>query len=96
MFEILKIVSNITGIRTHIKTSSESGDFNTKRDYAIVDHGENKKITNFISILPGKLTLARYVAEKAGDIVNKHFNLDTNSKTKYTPLSIPANYSLNK
>jgi len=92
----LKIVSNIIGIRTHVKADSESGSFNIKRDYAIVDHNKSKKVSNFISVLPGKLTLSRFVAEKVGDIICKSFNLDTKSKTKYTPLSIPTNYSLNK
>jgi len=82
------ISDSFTGIRTHIKTNTDSGDFNVKRDYAIVEPNTTG-IHNFISVLPGKLTIARFVAEKVGDIVSKDLDSYTPSITSTTPLPEP-------
>lgn len=89
------IIDSFTGIRTHIKKNTDSGDFNVKRDYAIVE-SNTIGVTNFISVLPGKLTIARFVAEKVGDIVSKHLNSHTPSITAVTPLPEPSLNQENK
>lgn len=89
------IIDSFTGIRTHIKKNTDSDDFNVKRDYAIVE-SNTIGVSNFISVLPGKLTIARFVAEKVGDIVSKYLNSHTPSITAVTPLPEPSLNQENK
>lgn len=85
----LSIVDSFTGVRTHIKLSCESGNFNIKRDYLIIENNVNET-SNFISVLPGKLTIARYVAEKVGDIVSNNLNGFIPSITSTVQLPEPS------
>lgn len=90
-----RIISSFTGIRTHIKTNNrkDDGNFNIKRDYAIIDHTKENELSHFISVLPGKLTTGRFVAEKVGNIVCEFFDLDIKSPTSYTPLKALSHFS---
>lgn len=88
-----RIISSFTGIRTHVKTGHKgNGNFNIKRDYAIVDHSKSDGVKNFVSVLPGKLTTARFVAEEVGDLVCESFGLDIESVSACIPLKTPINF----
>lgn len=85
-----KLLSSLTSVRTHLKNDSYSDSFGSKRDFLILAHQNNGKYINFMSVLPGKMTIARYVAEKAGDIVCKKLNVKQKSKTSTMPISKPT------
>jgi len=88
-----KIVSSFTGIRTHIKNdTSEQGDFNIKRDFSVYVH-KNK---NLISVLPGKLTTARHVAEKVGDEVAQLLKIDKKSNSSQVFIDHPDQFKKSK
>jgi len=88
-----RLLSSLTGVRTHPKDDSYSGSFGDKRDFLIINHQDNNSGTyiNFMSVLPGKMTIARYVAEQAGDIVCKRLNIKKKSITAITPIKEPTN-----
>lgn len=83
-----RIISSFTGIRTHVKKENSGKNFNIKRDYAILDH-TNEGIKNFISVLPGKLTIARSVAEKVSDLISQKLGIMTKSTTSRVVLEKP-------
>ena len=87
----VKLLSSLTSVRTHLRDDSCSDSFGSKRDYLILEHQNNGKYINFMSVLPGKMTIARYVAEQAGDIVCKRLNIKKKSKTATTPIKKPTN-----
>ncbi len=84
-----KIVSSLTSVRTHLKDTSYSDSFGSKRDYLILNHQINGAQLDFISVLPGKLTIARYVSEQVGDIVCERFNIKARSTTANKPIIKP-------
>jgi len=90
-----KLVSSLTSVRTHLRDDSYSDSFGNKRDFLILEHQDNNKGTyiNFMSVLPGKMTIARYVAEQAGDIVCKRLNIKKKSITATTTIKEPTNIS---
>lgn len=92
-----KLLSSLTSVRTHLRDVSYLDSFGSKRDYLILEHQDNGKYINFMSILPGKMTLARFVAEQAGDIVCKRLNIKKKSKTAitliYKPKTVPRKFN---
>ena len=76
-----RLISCLTSVRTHLKDLSYKSLFGSKRDYIILDHEATHGIVNLISVLPGKMTIARYVAEQVGDIVCRKFNIGKKSRT---------------
>lgn len=91
-----KLISSLTSVRTHLKDVSYSDSFGSKRDYLILNHQNDKLPIDLISVLPGKLTIARYVAERVGDIVCERFNTKVRSttaaKTIVKPKSVPREF----
>lgn len=84
-----QIISSFTGIRTHIKNDNQyGGNFSIKRDYAVLVH-KNK---NLISVLPGKLTTARFVAEKVGDEIASRLKIDKKSNSSRIVIKYPNNF----
>lgn len=86
-----KLLSSLTSVRTHLRDDSYSDSFGNKRDFLILEHQDNGKYINFMSVLPGKMTIARYVAEQAGDIVCKKLNIKKKSEAAITPIKKPRN-----
>jgi len=86
----VKLLSSLTSVRTHLKDDSYSDSFGSKRDFLILKHQNNGEYINFISVLPGKMTIARYVAEQAGDILCKKLNVKVKSKTSTVLISKPT------
>lgn len=84
-----KLTASLTSVRTHLKDTSYSSSFGSKRNHLILDHKSNGKSTGFISVLPGKLTIARYVAEQVGNIVCQKFNINARSTTASKPIKKP-------
>jgi len=88
-----KLLSSLTSVRTHLRDDSYSDSFGNKRDFLILEHQDHGKYINLMSVLPGKMTIARYVAEQTGDIVCKRLNIKKESKTAITPIKKPTNIS---
>lgn len=55
------------------------------RSFAIIDHSR-EGVENFVSIIGGKFTTARLMAEKLGDFVSERLGLEAHSRTAELPL----------
>lgn len=83
-----------SGIRTHLGEGSKSkGKFTIDRNYAVIDHEENDKIPNVYTILSGKLTFGRLVAETIVDKICEKLGINTICKTSGYVLTKPKSFS---
>lgn len=70
-----KVIGSFTGIRTHEKPKSHTvQDFAVKRKFSVIDHTENG-FEGIFSILAGKLSFGRLVAEEATNLICKKLTL---------------------
>lgn len=65
------------------------------RTFQLIDHSE-KGIENLISVIGGKLTTYRLMAEKVSDIVCSRLGISASCRTSLEPLSIPYGEMHNK
>lgn len=83
-----------SGIRTHVRESSKSKEkFAVDRNYAVIDHEENDNIPNVYTILSGKLTFGRLVAEIIVDKICEKLSINTICKTSRYVLKKPKSFS---
>ena len=59
---------------------------NTSRAHKLIDHEQRDRIKGFISVLGGKITAYRAIAEKAVDLVGRKLGQKLPCSTAYTPL----------
>jgi glycerol-3-phosphate dehydrogenase len=57
-----------------------------KRTFTVLDHAETDGVPGLISIVGGKLTTYRLMAEKVSDLISAQLNLSTPCATATTPL----------
>lgn len=83
-----------SGIRTHLKPGEKSsGTFSVDRNYAIIDHQERDHVPDAYTILAGKLTLGRLVAEKLADEICRKAKIKCKHLTRDYIFKKPTNYS---
>ncbi|MFC1864414.1 glycerol-3-phosphate dehydrogenase [Chloroflexota bacterium] len=79
------IYYTIAGLRPLVATGGKTAS-NTSRAHKLVDHEREDGIKGFITVLGGKITAYRAIAEAASDLVCKKLALDAPCRTAYTPL----------
>jgi len=91
----VRVVRSFTGIRTHLTppASAPSSNFETSRDYAVINHSERDRMYGLVTALGGKLVLYRYVAELVGDLVMHQLGLERPCQTRGAPLPYPEHPS---
>ncbi len=75
----------IAGLRPLVATENKAAS-NTSRAHKLVDHDPENGIKGFITVLGGKITAYRGIAEEAIDLVCKKFNKPVKCTTAHTPL----------
>lgn len=60
---------------------SEKDERDVTREFHLFDHGERDGIENFVSVVGGKWTTYRYMAEKTSDLVCEKLGVDESCKT---------------
>ncbi|HEY8347366.1 MAG TPA: anaerobic glycerol-3-phosphate dehydrogenase subunit GlpA [Symbiobacteriaceae bacterium] len=84
-----RIVRAFAGCRPLYKPKGIQGDTrNIPRTYVVIDH-EQDGVPGLVSILGGKLTTYREMAEKTVDIVAKHLGVTTPCRTAEEPILPP-------
>ncbi|NYE58574.1 anaerobic glycerol-3-phosphate dehydrogenase subunit GlpA [Carboxydothermus ferrireducens] len=85
----LRILRAFAGIRPlYLGEESNSQDSRSiSRDFVIIDHERNEGLKGLISLVGGKLTTYRLMAEKTGDYIGKLLGIDRKSKTSEIPLT---------
>ncbi len=66
--------------------SVDSSDRMITRSHAVIDHGRRDGISNFVSIVGGKLTTYRLMAEQTADLVADKLGVDVPCTTAQEPL----------
>ncbi len=59
------------------------------RTFSLLDHAVRDGLEGLVSVVGGKLTTFRLMAEKTGDLVVQKLGVGASSKTAITPLSLP-------
>ena len=64
------------------------------RDFAVIDHADRDGLANFTSVVGGKLTTYRLMAERVADRVCERFGVDADCETDTTPLPGSEDFSV--
>ena len=81
-----RFIRAFCGVRPLLKHSTDDADGRrASRSFALFDH-EDQGLSNFATIVGGKLTTFRLMAEKTGDLVAKRMGIDAPGVTAHTPL----------
>ena len=72
------------------RSAATSGGREISRGYALIDHESEDGLRGFVSIVGGKLTTYRLMAEATADCVVRKLGLDVACQTATTPLRAPA------
>ena len=79
------IYFTMAGLRALIPKGNKAQS-NTSRAHKLIDHEQRDGIKGFLSIIGGKNTAYRGIAEEAVDLVCKKLNVKVESSTSHTPL----------
>lgn len=78
-----------SGIRPLYSGFNGGGERKTSRQYQLIDHTVKDGIDRFVSVVGGKFTTHRLMAEQAGDHIAERTPIDATSQTATTPLPGP-------
>ncbi|OEF99429.1 FAD/NAD(P)-binding oxidoreductase [Vulcanibacillus modesticaldus] len=81
----MRIIRAFAGVRPLYQENktSEAGGRNVSRGMALLDHSARDGIEGFVTIVGGKLTTFRYMAEKTGDLVAGKIGNYKSSTTRF-------------
>jgi glycerol-3-phosphate dehydrogenase len=79
------IYYTMAGLRPLVATG-EKKESNTSRAHKLIDHEKKDGVTGLLSILGGKITAYRAIAEETVDLVCKKLMINKPCTTAYTPL----------
>ncbi|MFB6133770.1 MAG: anaerobic glycerol-3-phosphate dehydrogenase subunit GlpA [Halanaeroarchaeum sp.] len=74
------------GVRPVFDPSPTDDPADRSRDYAVLDHAERDDRPGFTSVVGGKLTTYRLMAEDAADVVSEDLDVETGCRTAAEPL----------
>lgn len=84
----MRLMRAYAGVRPLYDPAESSGgsDRMISRSHAVIDHGRRDGISNFVSIVGGKLTTYRLMAEQTADLVADKLGVDVPCTTAQEPL----------
>lgn len=82
---VLRIFSGVRPLYVP-QGADKAGGREISRGFALLDHGAEDGLSGFVSIVGGKLTTYRLMAEKTCDLVARHLGVDAPCLTAETPL----------
>ncbi len=82
---VLRIFSGVRPLYVP-QGSDKAGGREISRGFALLDHAAQNGLEGFVSIVGGKLTTYRLMAEKTSDLVASRLGIDTPCRTADTPL----------
>jgi glycerol-3-phosphate dehydrogenase len=84
-FSAKDVFYTMAGLRP-LASRGEKDESNTSRAHQMIDHEKTDGVKGLISILGGKITAYRAIAEEVSDLVCKKFKLDVPCTTENIPL----------
>jgi len=91
-----RILRSWGGVRPLYDPGIDSEGRGAKRTFSVLDHAETDGVDGFISVLGGKLTTYRLMAERAADLACVKLNLSAPCATAATVLPSPAKAHLHQ
>ncbi|ABZ84167.1 anaerobic glycerol-3-phosphate dehydrogenase subunit a [Heliomicrobium modesticaldum Ice1] len=82
-----RIIRAFAGVRPLYQADKGAGGRAVTRNFALIDHAQRDGLTGLISIVGGKFTTFRLMAEKTVDLAAKKLGNSTPCRTKEEPLS---------
>ncbi|QOJ79212.1 FAD-dependent oxidoreductase [Infirmifilum lucidum] len=82
----LRVKAVYVSSRPLVGEGAASSGREVSRSFAVIDHSR-EGVENFVSIIGGKFTTARLMAEKLGDFVSERLGIARESSTASTPLA---------
>lgn len=86
---VLRIFSGVRPLYVP-QGADKAGGREISRGFALLDHGVEDNLDGFVSIVGGKLTTYRLMAEKTCDLVASRLGVDEPCRTAETPLRPPT------
>lgn len=87
--ENYRIIRTFAGVRPLYQSGSGTGGRSVTRNFALLDHQQLHGLTGFISIVGGKFTTFRLMAEKTVDLVAQKLEVNKPCQTAQEPLINP-------
>jgi len=88
--EKYRLLRAFAGVRPLIPDGSGRGGRTATRSFTLLDHGRLNGLSGFISIVGGKFTTFRLMAEKASDLAAGQLGIQAPCRTAEEPLSPPV------
>ena len=90
-----RILRSFSGVRAlYTPPSAVAGGRGASRSYALLDHQELEGVAGLVSIVGGKLTTYRHMAEAVADCVARKLDIHAECATATTPLRVPPGSQL--
>lgn len=84
-----RILRSWGGVRPLYDPGVSGDDREAKRTFVVIDHAETSGVAGFVSVVGGKLTTYRLMAERAADVICAHLDVSTPCATASTLLPSP-------
>lgn len=84
-----RILRAFSGIRPLFDSGLAPASRATRRTFSVIDHRVRDNLEGLISVVGGKLTTYRLMAERAGNLVASRLGASSDSKTASTPVPLP-------
>ena len=86
-----RVIRAFAGVRPLYDADESGGSAGREvsRTFSLLDHAVRDGLEGLVSVVGGKLTTFRLMAEKTGDLVAQKLGVTVASKTAVTPLSLP-------
>ena len=92
--ENYRLIRAFAGVRPLYQAGNSVGGRSVTRNFALLDHQERDGLQGFISIVGGKFTTFRLMAEKTVDLAAQRLGVTTACRTAAEPLTNPVSSEL--
>lgn len=92
--ENYRLIRAFAGVRPLYQEGNSAGGRAVTRNFALLDHQEKDGLQGFISIVGGKFTTFRLMAEKTVDLAAKRLGVTAACRTAEEPLTSPVDPAL--
>jgi len=88
--ESYRLIRAFAGVRPLYQAGNTTGGRSVTRNFALLDHRQRDGLDGFISIVGGKFTTFRQMAEKTVDMVAQRLGVNAPCRTAQEPLTNPV------
>jgi len=83
-----RILRAFNGVRPlYLPSEAQTDSRALSRDFTVIDHGASEGLEGAFSLVGGKWTTFRLMAERLGDALCSHYHIDAPCRTRETPIA---------